>query len=70
MEKILVDLNTFPYDPVAKQIIKETSRKILKEDETDRMQIDKSISIHNTANDPVVMATVGIIVIQAIEDNT
>jgi len=61
---------TFMYDPIAKQITKETARKILKEDGTNRMQLDKNIFIHNTTANPVAMATKGTTVGQAIKENT
>lgn len=36
-DEIFVNLSTFLYDLVSKQIIKETTHKILKEDELDRI---------------------------------
>jgi len=56
-DEIVEDLSTFLYDHVAKQITKETTRKILKEDETNIMQLDNNIFIHNTAADPITIAT-------------
>ena len=56
-DETVADLNTFFYYPLAKKIMKETTRKVLKEDGKNRMQLDKSVVIHNTTVDPVVMAT-------------
>jgi len=67
VDEIDVDLSTFLYHHVAKQITKETTHMILKEDWMNIMQLDKSIFIHNTAADLVAIATVGTIIIQAIE---
>jgi len=57
------------YDPIAKKITKEIAHKILKEYRTDRMQLDKSVFIHNTAVDLVVVATTRIPMSQEIEEN-
>lgn len=70
MDEIVVGLNTFLYDPVAKKITKDTSQNILKEDEIDKMLINKSIFIHNTIAYPVGIASVGTTTSQAIEENT
>lgn len=58
------------YDHIPKQITKETTCTILKEDGMDKMHIDKRIFIHNTIAGSVEMGTVGTIVSQAIEENT
>jgi len=65
--EIVPYLSTFMYDPIAKHITKETAHKILKEDGTDRMMLDKRIFIHNSAAHQVAMATAGTTVIQEIE---
>jgi len=48
----------------------ETTQKILKEDGTDIMQLNKSIFIHNTAAYPTTITIMGTTIIQAIEENT
>jgi len=59
VDEIIADLGTFFYDHVAKQITKETTRKILKEYEIDIMQLDKTIFIHNTATYLIAITTSG-----------
>ena len=70
VDEIIVDLSEFLYDSIAKKIMKETTHKILKEDGMDRMQMDKSIFIHNTIANPVAIATAETTMSQSIEDNT
>jgi len=52
-----------------KQITKETSRKVLREDGVEYMQVEKCTLIYNTSNDPIATATVGITFSRANEDN-
>jgi len=65
--EIVPYLSTFMYYPIAKHITKETTRKILKEDGTNRMMLDKRIFIHNSVAHRVAMATAGTTVSQEIE---
>jgi len=67
IDEIVADLGTFIYDAITKKSTKETMRKILKEYGTDKMHLDKSIFIHNTATNHVAIAMAGTTVSQAIK---
>jgi len=67
--EIVVDLCAYSYYPILKNVTKETSRKVMKEDGTKDMQVEKSIMIPNTTGDLVATATLGTAIIQTIEDN-
>lgn len=68
-DEMIVDLCSYAYDLVLKQLSKETKQNIFKDDGTEGMQIEKNVIIFNTSNELVANFSLNTASSKFIEDN-